>query len=576
MRYFYSHGNSDRMIVAAKFLIEKKMITHIELDALKNMYHYAISHFIYLYSLYMSGDIKALEEIRKLLYSSNILDKSDLLRIMIEDSDEKILEMVKKYILENLENNKYVHEISVHFNDILCDIFIDKKVEAISTGDALYDLTHLLSLYKSSACVKDLICLYKKTAEIEKKRDIIKYMRNCVSYEVVSFLLDIIYTDEDISKSLVFDALARIYNQSIYDEYINKNCEDKAERLKIINIIMQNKEKLKQIAIDTLDKNQYNDPLALFNLLFSICDFERDKDCFDKNIWNSVFSYNNGEIIFRIITPKIFNKENSVLMLEYMKTGKVEIIEEMYKKCHVSEFFNGNIYLFFKEKLDEIFLNMLDVMFAYHVDCLLDYMPYIVEHRRLKATTKLHALRIASRMNEKKVVEFLESYINKNHAYGECQYFLFLLYELDKTKSIETAKNIINTASISERDEFDLFLSVFVILLSQNDASLLVPIFDLMIKECKYLESSMRCLFQDVDKETVLKSLAFVYNKNKDISEVSKIINKCGLDFIGPLDIYNYILLNSNEMGECNSMFKLVNNMSKDITKGSLSQGIIL
>lgn len=52
-------------------------------------------------------------------------------------------------------------------------------------------------------------------------------------------------------------------------------------------------------------------------------------------------------------------------------------------------------------------------------------------------------------------------------------------------------------------------------------------------------------------------------------------MHKCRLDFIEPLDVYNYILINCNGNEMNNSAFKLVDILDKHIVKENPAQEIV-
>ncbi|MCS7064237.1 MAG: hypothetical protein NZM04_09410 [Methylacidiphilales bacterium] len=552
LRYFSFDHYMDVVILATKFLVDKRIVKDIfELDFVRTILGHAAHGFFLKYLLYMSGNIKALEEIEEYLNSLKTLDGLNFLRIMTMGSDDRIIEIIKKCLIKKSKNIAYIPYICDYFANIFYSTFRDKIIDGILNKSELYSyrmhMIKSLSTSNNPVCVKDLIYIYKETDDIKMKRAIIECMQNCLLHEAVDFLLDTIYNNKNTSLDLAFDALVQIYNKLTYDEYMNKDCIDKAERERIINTIRQNKDKLKYVAMDALDKNKdCRMILASFNLLFSICGIEKDTSILDKNKSIGLDLYDNKLKIFKIITNKIFKKENVLFMLEYIKTGDAQMIIEIYKEFPVIEYLRDKLRVFFDENIDKLFSKMLDVIFINNMDCLLPYIPYILEHKNIEITTELRALRIASLVHKKEFIEFLESYITENYINNKREYLLLLLYELNKTKGVEVAKNIIHKISMSEGYEFIDQPSLFIILSTQNDPSSLASIFDFMSKEKKDMYYKIIRLFKYLDKENILKSLSVVYNNNQNSSKILEILNKCHMPIKDATQIdIDHLVLNS-------------------------------
>ncbi|MCS7064514.1 MAG: hypothetical protein NZM04_10855 [Methylacidiphilales bacterium] len=195
MIYFCLKEEASKMIAAVKFLIDKKMIAYIELDEVERILHSDVYRFVHLYLLYMSGDVQAIEEMKRLLHKSYKLIESGYLKIMIEGSDEKNCRYGKKFMRESIENNQPVYLVCRHFNDIFYDTFRDKAIEMMLDKEISHHIIYTLSFSKNPACVKDLISIYKKHSDIKTREEIIKYIGNCLSYEAVDLLIGIIYSN---------------------------------------------------------------------------------------------------------------------------------------------------------------------------------------------------------------------------------------------------------------------------------------------------------------------------------------------------------------------------------------------
>ncbi|MCS7062542.1 MAG: hypothetical protein NZM04_00590 [Methylacidiphilales bacterium] len=582
LRYICHSKNDSAYIASLKFLSDKEIVTKLELDTAIKYMHEPKYSLIFFYSLERQLDGKVLEEMEKLIHDFNVQKDVDALRIMIENSPPKLADIVYRYLREkqiNLEDSVYLYS---YFLDIGYHILRDKVIDLILGAreyefDYVYNIIEKLSLSGNVICHRDLIHIYKEHKNVLIKDCVIKNMGNCLSYEAVDFLLNIIHSERRTSRNLAFDSLVHIYNLLLYDDRVNKSVDSSSNRRKITETMIKNQEAFKRLAIDIIDNNSDEDSISsAINLLLCTCDIKKDRDILGRKDLCNFLEKSCNKKISKTLVYKIIEYKNVRHILEYIKTKDRAIIDQIYEDNQFGQSMKEFLTELLDENIDELFNKTLDLILFYNLEDLLEYRNFILEDERLSIKTRLNAIKIMSIVSEVETIEFLSSYIDECKNAYLASFLLLYLYQMNKEMGTKNAKNIIDVASGNEIYQRTVLHSSLIILFMNEDPPSISFILERINKIKPQIDHNILKLLKYLNKNILLESLFIIYLKTKDIRGIFEMLRELDLDFVQEEDVYNYFLFNCGGKIEGEPTFMLIEGYNKCIIDKNSDEDFVI
>ncbi|MCS7063476.1 MAG: hypothetical protein NZM04_05450 [Methylacidiphilales bacterium] len=217
LRYICRSVYDVRGAAAIKFLIDKGLATQQEIYITRENINDPAYRLVYFYSLYKSGKLTDVEEIKKCINDLDIHKYIELEKIIFDSVDSAIQNIIVCYLERNLATKTCQAILSCFIDDVY-EYFRDKiKKLVVNNFDQFFyeavSILYSMAQSKNPDCLNDLICLYHETHDAFLKTTILKVMSSCVSLETARFFE--IISKENEHCSMALNSLTDIYRTVI-------------------------------------------------------------------------------------------------------------------------------------------------------------------------------------------------------------------------------------------------------------------------------------------------------------------------------------------------------------------------